>query len=657
MNQGGVLSKERKVPVVGAALVLFIISTALYVYSLSSGFVYDDNDQILRNPWIREPNHIIDILTTQVWAFTDLFLESNYYRPVMHLLFRAEYRIFGLQPWGFHLVNVFLHALNTVMVFLSVSQLVSNDHAPWLAKHGISDGRKNVGLKRLLNPLLTIPFIAALIFAVHPINSEVANWVSAIPELTFTFFFLFAFLLYTRTAAVVNPALRISVYGLSAIFFFFSLLSKETAATFFFFILAYDVVVRQRRGFKFLLYYLPYAAMALLYFLLRTNALSNLAPGKSVNLEAYDIFSNVFLLTARYLGKLLLPINLSAIYSYGTTHSLFEPWTLVSIFILLLLAVTTWVFRRNKTLLFSLIWVIIPILPVLYASFLLSGNFSDRYLYLSSAGFGIIVAYATIYAVVVPGGRRGRTIKSAVALIALAVFILYIAGSINRMFIWQSDFNLWSDTIKKSPTNPVVNASLAATYMNKNNIEEAIFYYKKAINYDLGNFRAIYNLAIIYENIGDYRSAIAYYLQAIRVKPSHYRAYFNLAIIYEKTGNIPDAIDAYKAAIKWSPEDDIIEHNLANLYQSIGDLSSAIAHFKKAIEANPANDRPYFALALIYHNSGELARAESHYRESIRLFPQNADAHFNLGLIYRDKGNLDRAEREFKAAGRIRSDQ
>ena len=111
-------------PVVVVALVSF----AVYFNALSCGFVYDDKDQIVNNHWIRDVRYLNEIFSQSVWGFsTDVEEQgtANYYRPLMHLVYMANYYLFGLKAWGFHLVNVLFHMGNSVLVFLVVLRLLA----------------------------------------------------------------------------------------------------------------------------------------------------------------------------------------------------------------------------------------------------------------------------------------------------------------------------------------------------------------------------------------------------------------------------------------------------------------------------------------------------------------------------------------------------
>ncbi len=106
-------------------VILLIVSIGVYLNTLPNEFVYDDEFQVLRNLWIKDIRNIPEIFLTNVWAFAGKENLSNYYRPLMHIIYMIDYHIFGLKPWGFHLTNIIFHAGVTLLVYLIASILIN----------------------------------------------------------------------------------------------------------------------------------------------------------------------------------------------------------------------------------------------------------------------------------------------------------------------------------------------------------------------------------------------------------------------------------------------------------------------------------------------------------------------------------------------------
>ena len=171
---------------------LFVLAALVYAGTLLNGFVYDDLFQVVDNRWIRDPGSLGEIFTSPAWGFKQ-DSATNYYRPMMHVIFMAEYFIFGLNAWGYHLTNALLHAVNTVFVLLIALKLLSAPRSTSEESFEISTDDGNVRKKN-------IAFISAVIFAVHPVHTEAVAWVSSLPELSFSLFFLIS--LYTFMLAL-----------------------------------------------------------------------------------------------------------------------------------------------------------------------------------------------------------------------------------------------------------------------------------------------------------------------------------------------------------------------------------------------------------------------------------------------------------------------
>ncbi|MFQ5427999.1 MAG: hypothetical protein ACE5EZ_03365 [Thermodesulfobacteriota bacterium] len=141
---------------------VFLIPLVLYSITLTTGFVYDDEAQVVDNPWIRDPGKIPTIFVSSTMAFLKGH-KANAYRPVFYLLCMAKYLIFGLRPWAWHLVNVVLHCMNALALYFLASIFFSRQ------KTATPD-------KDATRPWALAPLFTTLVFALHPIKSEVAAW-------------------------------------------------------------------------------------------------------------------------------------------------------------------------------------------------------------------------------------------------------------------------------------------------------------------------------------------------------------------------------------------------------------------------------------------------------------------------------------------------
>ena len=199
---------------------LLLISLALYANTIFNGFVHDDHLQIERNPYIRSFKDAPKLLTTPVWSLVGSESLATYYRPVMSFGFLLGYKLFGLNPYGYHLMNVLLHVSVVWLVYAVTSRLFRR------GEYG---------------------FLAALVFALHPIHTEPVAWIDGVPDIELTLFYLLSFLFFLRLGeGAMRHSARIRAGMLVG--FALALLSKETAMTLPFLVTAYEHFVREDRA-------------------------------------------------------------------------------------------------------------------------------------------------------------------------------------------------------------------------------------------------------------------------------------------------------------------------------------------------------------------------------------------------------------------------
>lgn len=587
-----------------------MVSAGVYLNTLSNGFVYDDEFQILENPWIKDVRYLSKIFLSNVWAFR-WGATSNYYRPLLHIIFMIDYYIFGLKPWGFHLVNIVFHAGVSVLVFLIASMLINHPtrrekspSPPLTTLSGVTGGDKGEGDYSLL-----LPLVAAILFATHPIHTEVVAWVSGIPELSFTVFYLLSFYFYIKAGGKYGKHLMLSI-----LFFFLSTLCKETALTLPILLLAYDYSFRnnlhQRTGvgqgfsptltldrviqglkaglpYKLIIKYLPYLIVAGIYFIIRTYAIEGFAPFKRhADLTNYEYFINIFPLFVQHLEKLTLPINLNVFYALHPIHSIFEWQGIITVILTLLFVFFAYLFRRiNRTAFFSLLWIAVPLLPVFYIPALGENTFAERYLYLPSVGFVIVVSIVLgrIYQVKWLGRYTDIVIISTVIIISG----LYSTGTIKKNYIWQDNYTLWMDTVKKPSDNYMAHYMLGITYVKGRRLDEAILEFMATLRLNPKYAEAHYSLGLAYFIQGNFDEASEEYMTALRLKPSYPQAHNNLGNVYYYQGRLDKAMMEYTAALKLNPNYTEAHYNMGNVYMLKGLRDEALKEYKIALKIEP----------------------------------------------------------------------
>ncbi|HAM50252.1 MAG TPA: hypothetical protein DCP92_06000, partial [Nitrospiraceae bacterium] len=436
---------------------ILLVSVAVYFNALFNDFVYDDKSQVLENHWITNVKYIPEIFSKSVSSFRGETIVSNYYRPLMHLIFMLNYYVFGLRPWGFHLLNILFHAGVSILIFVILSRLLK-------ASSYFSQSSE----KGFVGSLLSPPFIGAVLFATHPVHTEAVAWVAGIPDLSYTFFSLLSLYLYMKSQEGTK-----GMYPLSVVSFSVATLCKEPALMLPIILVAYDCIFAEKakQCLPFIKRYIPYLIVAGVYLGLRYHALRGFSPrGSHLSLTTYGYFINVFPLFFQYLDNLVLPLNLNAFHVLHPISSIFETMGIVS------LAVTAaffvWVlkaFKGNGIVCFSLLVIALPLLPSLYIPAVGENVFAERYLYLPSFGLVLLIALALSWAKATKPG-----LASGLVIMTLAVVVVYAAGTGTRNAVWRDDLTLFTDTVRKSPDAALPHYNLGTTYLNQNRLDEAV---------------------------------------------------------------------------------------------------------------------------------------------------------------------------------------
>ena len=330
-----------------AIIIIVIVSAVIYLGTLFNGFVLDDLYQVLDNPWVTDFSYLPDILTSTVWAFRETFEATDYYRPVMYLTYLAEYHLFGFGAWGWHLVNIALHSINSVLVFLIAGVFMSSVS---FSGAGVdkTNGRTQMIDSKKLSPFI-FPLLSALVFAVHPVNSEVVNWVAGGTELTYTLFFLLSFYLYMLASGAFP--LSSTLYVLSLLSFLISAFSKEAALVLPFFIILYDYfrgsLGDERRGMN-LKAYPAYFAILIFYLLMRFNAIGEVVARELYSDDVFVLSANILPLAVEYLGLLIFPVKLSHYHFFTPATSLGDPMIVFSVVVLSVAVISLFSFVRRE---------------------------------------------------------------------------------------------------------------------------------------------------------------------------------------------------------------------------------------------------------------------------------------------------------------------
>lgn len=565
----------------GAIEILACGVTALvYVATLSFGFVYDDVPQILKNPAIHGWRFVPQYFTSHVWAAIYPNTSGNYYRPLFLLWLRLNYALFGTRAAGWHLSSVACHVLATWLVF-RIAQELSGDRRT--------------------------AFIAALVFGVHPAHIENVAWISGVTDPLMTCFLLgsfCAFLGFRRARGVSSQAASTvsskgSLPALSLGLFALALLSKETAVVLPALVIAFVLIFERDEngaetiGPRFVAAIresAPYLLLVLIYGVVRFRALGGWShPTIPIGwTEVFLTWPSVLWFYARHL---VLPLQLSEFYSLDYVKEASAGAVLLPLaFVLIAAGVLFFLVRelsQKNVALFALVLIVVPLLPVLDLHSLTVGDIvHDRYLYLSSAGFALLIAlFIRELAHRLPENQR-TILQVAVASV---VGVTFAALTVVQQMPWASDILLYTRGLESAPANLTVRNNLANDLLNANQPARAIPLYLEVLSRNPAFWRSNYNLGFAYYKTANFQPAEDYLQRAIGIDPRDPDQYIYLALTQLQLKKFPEAAENASRAIARSPHARGYHSVLGLIYETAGDRARAATEFRTEIAEHPEN--------------------------------------------------------------------
>jgi tetratricopeptide (TPR) repeat protein len=494
-------------------------------------------------------------------------------------------------------------------------------------------------------------WLAAAIFALHPVMVESVAWISELKNTLSGVLFLSASLTYLTYAETGKRRSYLSALGL----FILGLLSKTTIAPF---PLAMLAVTRWKHGklswrqdiaplFPF---FLAGILLGLLTLYVERSHIGTREP------ELEFSFIERCLIAGRaiwfYLGKVLLPVNLMISYprwdltATAWWQYLFPAAALVAGFIL-------WTMRKAwRAPLAVFIYFTAMLLPFLgfFSFFTFRYSFAaDHYQYL--AAIGPIVMAAGLLEIALDSARRGRGLLKA----AISVTLLLTLGVLTwkQSGMYSDAETLYRTTIARNDRSWMAHNNLGIVLANMGRADEAVVQYQKALEVKPNHADAYYNLGHLFAKMGRTDEALAHYQKALDIDPNHAKAHINLGGLLADLGRADEALAHYAKASEIDPNDSGIQYNLGSLLEDMGRTDEAIAHYQKALILTPDHPETHYNLGHLLARMGRSDEAIAHYQQTLKLSPDRADTHNNLGILLASRGQGDEAIAHFRKASEL----
>lgn len=673
-------TKYRKKPYLHIIPLIIIIALSVITYlnCLPNQFVYDDSSTIVENKLIKDWGNFNALFTHDYFKLSGELT----YRPLVTLSYFIDYSLWQMNPMGYHLVNVVLHVVNVVLVYFLVLLL--------LRQYNKTQENYNQSARRGRISDIGLALLTCMLFAVHPIVSEVVNMISYREDLIATAFLIASFLLFLlykeRVVAQIpfRPSFKnkdLGEFPLSAFHrkctislsagamatYFFALLSKESAIVLPALIFIYELLIPRKyftpnkiaQKIVCAPFFLGYIGVSIVYLILRFFILHN--PGEKIVYPEGSIFVNMLTMTkvlGRYITSIFLPFNLNADYHVlylktpFTVSFLFPLFMLISIAIIAIrcwkkLARTSSGVNRTRdfypVILFAILWFFISMLPVMNI-IPLANIMADRYLYLPILGFCLLLSITVTYL---------RAVIKYSVIISLLIF--YIVMTVSRNNVWRDEFTLWYTSSQSPLCSFTTYNNLGTQYNKKGYPDTALRCYQEALRKtrEVGFTQyatVYYNMGNAYEKKNMPYEAVTVYKKAIQIKPDYQQVHNNLGKVYFTLGHYDDAIAEYNNAIAIDPDFPYAYNNLGVLYNKLGRQEDAVAAYKKALSLDPKYSDAYYNLGNIYEAKMQYDLALEAYQGAIKYDPTQVYVHNNLGTIYDKKGRLEDAISEYKHA-------
>lgn len=569
--------------------ILVVVTFLLYSATLTAPWYYDDIVNIVEQPYLRGIDQ----------AMSQLFSQ----RGVVKLTFAMNYGLGGLYLPGFHLVNILIHSGSTVVFYLI--------------------------LKRVFRESRVFPLFGALLFAVHPVQTQAVTYIVQRMTSLSGFFFLLALYLYIcfKENCSSQPSasgIRITfLWGATFLSLFLSIYSKENAVVLPVALYLFDWYFlggRFESGRRLLIRVLPFAIVPCFFAgsfflapLFKGTGIGTLTSTATTIVSSRNLTPLTYFVTQleviwTYLRILMVPYGITLDYSYPVATGYFSLRSIAAgagLAGLLLLSLR--LLQTAPRISFGIAWFFLTL--AVESSFIPLDPLFIHRLYLPAAGFIIVVLDVLIR---LPW-------RDAVMVFICAVISIFAIVSWQRNELWLDPVAFYEDNLRKAPHSERVRNLLAEQYSQQGRDEDA----KRLL------------------------------LEAIRINPSFGSSIVALANIYINEGRKAEAFELLESGIRSNPNDHELHNSLGSLYSMIGRNGMAEYHLLRAIALKPQYGKAYCNLGVHYTMLGRVDEAISQYRMALKVSPNDSMIHYNLGLALLDIGQQTEARYEFSQVLRL----
>ncbi|KAK3583356.1 hypothetical protein CHS0354_038972 [Potamilus streckersoni] len=683
-----------------AAVLVFTVSVVCFCSSYDGNFVFDDSEAIVNNKDLLPESSITDLFYHDFWGNKlDSKTSHKSYRPLTVLTYRFSHVLSGgLNPIAFHVPNIVLNAIISVLI-LGIFSILFGGYAL-----DTESGR----------PLFSAPksaLLCAVLFAVHPVHTESVAGVVGRADLLCALLFLLSFYLYIKACAkspyeeddkliVYRPEVfSVPLLLTSMVLCCLSVLCKEQGITVIGLCSVYDIIVICRVDFLRLVgirttsgnngvngnnqlkekdfrpwvlslikrhIFLFLTAVAILVF--RWRIMGSTPP-------TFQVFDNPHSFTN---GTFIRALNYNYLYSINA-WLLINPWWLcfdwsmgcipviqtvsdprniatgafwIVMAFLIYNCVKGQITQDQRTLTIALAFIVVPFLPASNIFFRVGFVIAERILYLSSAGFCMLIVLGVRYVCV----NYQQFIKMIKLFLAFLIGICMIR-CVQRSIEWKDEMSLFVSGVKVCPGNAKVHYNIAKLNADRGNTDYAIEEYRLAIELNPEYDQAMNNLGNIMKDKGDLDEAEQLLETAVKIREEFAAAWMNLGIVKSSLKKYQESERCYLTAIKHRRKYPDCYYNLGNLYLEQKLHTEALQAWMNATKLKPTHVNSWSNAIVLLDNLGQYKEAEVTTKEALKYLPNESQIYFNMANIYGKMERYQESEQFFLKAIQLQNNE
>jgi Tfp pilus assembly protein PilF len=581
---------RRAWPTWALVAVVGVLSVLPYLPALRAEFLtFDDDAYVTENRFVRQGLAVPSIR----WAFTT-FSEGNYH-PLTWLSLMLDAEVWGVDPAGFHLTSILLHAANAIVLLLILLRV----GAPAAAA-----------------------VLGALVWAMHPLRVESVAWISERKDVLSALFGLLAVHAYLGPRERGDE--RRGAVWRAAPWMALSLLCKAMFVTLPALLVLLDFWplgrIRSTRDLvRSVLAKWPLWLLAVAFSVLAVLSQSSRAAMMDLSRMPLTVrVPNALMSYGRYLLATLWPSDLAAFYPFPVDGWPAWQWLVMAV-VLFLTTLAVWLLRtRWPALLVGWGWYVIALSPV--SGVMQTGGqaMADRFTYVPA--IGLVLAAVGVLPALTAARRRVAGTVAAVACVVLATFAWL------QTALWRDTITLMQHTIAVTPLNLYAQSQLAHAYLARGDTDRALALYGEVqrVRPDIAQVQI--NLGVIAAQRGDQGKAIEHYRNAIALEPGSFEAHNNLAAALLELQRPQEAAAALEQALRIRPDDPDALFNVGMAYSQIGNLPAAAEVYERVVALTPDDAEARYRLGVLKLHLGDRGRAIAELRAALAAAPQHAGA-------------------------------